>query len=102
VTLRATYPRLARQIDRPVGFFASIGDHTVFYAKALGAAPFAAMLRLFRHRRTVGCRRLGDPAHLTGDQRLQRQLQPYRADSYSITSRIAAADVIALSSLPSS
>jgi phospholipid/cholesterol/gamma-HCH transport system permease protein len=42
VTLRATYPRLARQIDRPVGFFASIGDHTVFYAKALAATPFAA------------------------------------------------------------
>ena len=49
MTLRATYPRLARQIDKPVGFFAAIGDHTVFYAKALRATPFA----LTHYRREV-------------------------------------------------
>ncbi|CAN5771460.1 ABC transporter permease [soil metagenome] len=49
MTLRATYPRLARQIDKPVSFFGSIGDHTVFYAKALQATPFA----LTHYRREV-------------------------------------------------
>jgi phospholipid/cholesterol/gamma-HCH transport system permease protein len=42
VTLRATYPRLARQFDRPVGFFAGIGEHALFYIRALAATPFAA------------------------------------------------------------
>jgi phospholipid/cholesterol/gamma-HCH transport system permease protein len=42
VTLRATYPRIARQIDRPVGFFAGVGDHALFYVRALAATPFAA------------------------------------------------------------
>jgi phospholipid/cholesterol/gamma-HCH transport system permease protein len=42
VTIRATYPRLVRHLDRPVGLFARIGEHAVFYAKALAAAPFAA------------------------------------------------------------
>ena len=49
MTLRATYPRVARQLDKPVSFFASIGDHTVFYAKALAATPFA----LTHYRREV-------------------------------------------------
>ncbi|MBO0865892.1 MAG: ABC transporter permease [Mycobacterium sp.] len=41
MTLRATYPRLFRQLDRPVGTLSQIGDHTLFYAKALAGAPFA-------------------------------------------------------------
>ena len=41
--LRGAYPRLARQIDRPVGWFSRIGDHTLFYGKALGGAPHAAV-----------------------------------------------------------
>jgi phospholipid/cholesterol/gamma-HCH transport system permease protein len=49
MTLRSTYPRLARQLDRPVGFLASVGDHTAFYAKALAATPFA----LTHYRREV-------------------------------------------------
>ncbi|MET0705018.1 MAG: ABC transporter permease [Mycobacterium sp.] len=49
MTLRATYPRLARQFDRPVSLFGSIGEHTVFYAKALAATPFA----LTHYRREV-------------------------------------------------
>ena len=42
-TLRGAYPRLARQIDRPVGWFSRIGDHTLFYGKALGGTPHAAL-----------------------------------------------------------
>ena len=49
MTLRATYPRMSRQLDKPVSFFGSIGDHTVFYAKALAATPFA----LTHYRREV-------------------------------------------------
>ncbi len=41
MTLRATYPRLARELDRPRNFFARIGDQTLFYGKALGGIPFA-------------------------------------------------------------
>jgi phospholipid/cholesterol/gamma-HCH transport system permease protein len=43
MTLRAAYPRLFNQLDRPVGTLGRIGDHTLFYAKALAAAPFAAV-----------------------------------------------------------
>ena len=41
--LRGSYPRLARQIDRPVNFFARIGDHTLFYGRAIGGTPHAAI-----------------------------------------------------------
>ncbi len=41
--LRATYPRLARQIRRPAGFFGRIGDHILFYGKAIGGMPHAAV-----------------------------------------------------------
>jgi phospholipid/cholesterol/gamma-HCH transport system permease protein len=34
VTLRATYPRLFRTIDRPVTVLGRVGDHTLFYGKA--------------------------------------------------------------------
>ena len=43
MTIRAAHPRLVRQIERPVSFFRSIGDHTVFYAKAFQAIPYALM-----------------------------------------------------------
>jgi phospholipid/cholesterol/gamma-HCH transport system permease protein len=36
-----TYPRLFRQLERPVGLLGRIGDHTLFYGKAIGGAPFA-------------------------------------------------------------
>jgi phospholipid/cholesterol/gamma-HCH transport system permease protein len=41
MTLRATYPRFFRQLDRPVGTLSRIGDHTLFYGKALAGVPFA-------------------------------------------------------------
>lgn len=43
MTLRAAYPRLFRQLERPVGTLGRIGDHTLFYGKALAGAPFAAV-----------------------------------------------------------
>jgi phospholipid/cholesterol/gamma-HCH transport system permease protein len=42
VTLRAVYPRLFREFDRPISVLSRVGDHTVFYGKALAGAPFAA------------------------------------------------------------
>jgi phospholipid/cholesterol/gamma-HCH transport system permease protein len=42
MALRAAYPRLARQLERPVASLGRIGDHTLFYGKALGGIPFAA------------------------------------------------------------
>jgi phospholipid/cholesterol/gamma-HCH transport system permease protein len=41
VALRAVYPRLTRQIDKPIGALSRIGDHTLFYAKSLAGIPFA-------------------------------------------------------------
>ncbi|SPM30616.1 ABC transporter permease [Mycobacterium terramassiliense] len=49
MSLRAAYPRLTRQVDRPINFFVRIGDHTAFYREALAATPFA----LARYRREV-------------------------------------------------
>jgi phospholipid/cholesterol/gamma-HCH transport system permease protein len=43
MTLRAAYPGLFRQLDRPVGTLSRIGDHIIFYGKALTGAPFAAV-----------------------------------------------------------
>jgi len=43
MTLRAAYPNLFRQLERPVGTFSRIGDHTIFYGKAIAGAPFAAV-----------------------------------------------------------
>jgi len=42
-SLRATYPRIARQIRRPAGFFGRIGDHILFYGKAIAGMPHAAV-----------------------------------------------------------
>lgn len=42
-TLRATYPRIARQFGRPASSLSRVGDHTLFYGRALGGAPHAAL-----------------------------------------------------------
>ncbi|OJZ72182.1 ABC transporter permease [Mycobacterium paraffinicum] len=42
MALRATYPRLFRQLERPIALMGRIGDHTLFYGKALAGIPFAA------------------------------------------------------------
>ncbi|OCB26191.1 ABC transporter permease [Mycobacterium malmoense] len=49
MTLRAAYPGLAREINRPVTALAGIGDHVAFYGKAIAGAPFAAT----RYRREI-------------------------------------------------
>src|SRR6476646_7216663 len=41
--LRSTYPRLTRQLKRPVGLLNRIGDQTLFYLRALGGVPHAAI-----------------------------------------------------------
>lgn len=41
MALRAVYPRLTRQIQKPVGTLGRIGDHTLFYGKAIAGVPFA-------------------------------------------------------------
>src|SRR6516164_7263396 len=43
MTLRAAYPKFFRQVERPVGTFGRIGDHTIFYGKSLAGIPFAAV-----------------------------------------------------------
>ena len=42
MALKQTYPRLAKELGRPVSFLGRIGDHTLFYGKALAGIPFAA------------------------------------------------------------
>jgi phospholipid/cholesterol/gamma-HCH transport system permease protein len=49
VTLRAAYPRLTRGAQRPVSALSALGDHILFYGRALSATPFAAR----RYRREV-------------------------------------------------
>ncbi|KWX24396.1 MULTISPECIES: MlaE family ABC transporter permease [Mycolicibacterium] len=41
--LRSTYPRLARQFTKPVSTLSRVGDHTLFYVKALAGTPHAAI-----------------------------------------------------------
>jgi len=43
VALRATYPRLTRTVQRPVGTLSQIGDQTLFFGKAIGGTPHAAV-----------------------------------------------------------
>ncbi|HZQ30679.1 MAG TPA: ABC transporter permease [Mycobacterium sp.] len=46
MALRATYPRLfhaLNQFKRPVGTLSKIGDHTMFYARAIGGTPHATI-----------------------------------------------------------
>jgi phospholipid/cholesterol/gamma-HCH transport system permease protein len=42
MALKQTYPRLTRELGRPVSLLGRIGDHTLFYGKALAGIPFAA------------------------------------------------------------
>ncbi|OMC31901.1 ABC transporter permease [Mycobacterium sp. GA-1841] len=41
--LKSTYPRVTRQFNKPVSTLSRIGDHTLFYLKALAGTPHAAM-----------------------------------------------------------
>ncbi len=41
--LRSTYPRVTRQFNKPVSTLSRIGDHTLFYSKALAGTPHAAL-----------------------------------------------------------
>jgi len=41
VTLRAVYPRLSRQLNKPISTLSQIGDHMLFYARGLAGVPFA-------------------------------------------------------------
>jgi phospholipid/cholesterol/gamma-HCH transport system permease protein len=41
--LTASYPRLTRQLGRPVTILGSIGDHVLFYGRALAGTPHAAL-----------------------------------------------------------
>ncbi|OBI05102.1 ABC transporter permease [Mycolicibacter heraklionensis] len=47
--LAAVYPGVARQIRRPIAAMGRIGDHTLFYGKAIATTPFA----FARYRREV-------------------------------------------------
>jgi phospholipid/cholesterol/gamma-HCH transport system permease protein len=42
MALRIAYPRLTSQLGKPVSTLSRIGDHTLFYGKALAGVPFAA------------------------------------------------------------
>jgi phospholipid/cholesterol/gamma-HCH transport system permease protein len=42
MTLRALYPQATHQLGKPISLLGRIGDHTLFYGKALAGAPFAA------------------------------------------------------------
>jgi phospholipid/cholesterol/gamma-HCH transport system permease protein len=42
MTLRSRYPRTSSQLAKPVGLMGRIGDHTLFYGKAIVGTPFAA------------------------------------------------------------
>ena len=47
--IKSTYPRLARSVQRPIRTLATVGDHTLFYGRAISGIPLAAM----RYRREV-------------------------------------------------
>jgi len=49
VSLLVTYPRIARQLQRPVSLLGRIGDHILFYGRAVAGIPFAAV----RYRREI-------------------------------------------------
>src|SRR4051812_12179269 len=42
-SLQALYPRIGRQLRRPLGTFGRIGDHTIFYGRAIAGTPHAAL-----------------------------------------------------------
>ncbi|ORV50024.1 ABC transporter permease [Mycolicibacter engbaekii] len=48
-SLQAVYPRLTRQLRRPITALSQVGDHTLFYGRAIATTPFA----FARYRREV-------------------------------------------------
>ncbi|MGD9621387.1 MAG: MlaE family ABC transporter permease [Mycolicibacterium sp.] len=40
---RSLFPRLAKQAGRPAAWLSSIGDHTLFYGRAIAGVPHAAL-----------------------------------------------------------
>jgi phospholipid/cholesterol/gamma-HCH transport system permease protein len=42
-SLQALYPRIARQVRRPLETFGRIGDHTIFYGRAIAGTPHATI-----------------------------------------------------------
>ena len=42
-SLQVLYPRIARQVRRPLGTFGRIGDHTIFYGRAIAGTPHATI-----------------------------------------------------------
>lgn len=43
MTIRLVYPRLWRELNRPIKTLSQIGDHIIFYGKAIAGTPHAAM-----------------------------------------------------------
>ncbi len=43
MTIRLVYPRLWRELNRPIKTLSQIGDHIIFYGKAITGTPHAAM-----------------------------------------------------------
>lgn len=41
MTLRTTYPRITRQLERPFGSLSKIGDQTLFFGRAIAGTPHA-------------------------------------------------------------
>ncbi|CAN5449927.1 ABC transporter permease [soil metagenome] len=41
--LRTRFPRLSNQLGRPVSLLSRVGDHTLFYGRALGGIPHATV-----------------------------------------------------------
>ena len=41
MAVRATYPRIFRELRRPVGWLGRIGDQTLFFGRAIGGTPHA-------------------------------------------------------------
>ena len=47
-TLRSTYPRLTRTVSRPIATLSGIGDHMLFYLRAIGGVPPAPAVHFRR------------------------------------------------------
>lgn len=43
MAVRALYPRLTRELSKPIGVANRLGDHTLFYGRALAGMPHAAV-----------------------------------------------------------
>lgn len=43
MVVRALHPRLTRELGRPIGIAGRLGDHTLFYGRALAGMPHAAV-----------------------------------------------------------